>query len=318
MPNNERRNTRLRVGGALVFFALLLGLAQGFDAPAAARAPQSQAKFAAFVVSESNGETQVEPVAFFDGRGAFVEPVSVGAEEGAASAFFERYYRPGAKYRLIYGGAEAGTLTIRAALRAECAPMAARAVLSTTTVRLGGSGMALATDAPRALRARSSRRAPNAVERAAALRLAKSILKGKGAPAAAVNGRTAALNLFATDLDGDGREELVGSFMARSGPRVRDGLFLVAAQRGGGYAALIQNHARTNAREMMDPSLIGEVGKGGFLSETFVEQFDADGDGVGELFTAASSFEGTTYKVYRRERGAWRAVYEHYGYRCAF
>ena len=123
---------------------------------------------------------------------------------------------------------------------------------------------------------------------------------------------------MATDLDGDGREELVGSFLVRSGARVRDGLFLVAAQRGGGYDALIQNHARINAREMMDPSLIGEVGKGGFLSETYVEQFDADGDGAGELFTTASSFEGTTYKIYRRERGAWRAVYEHYGYRCAY
>ena len=318
MPNTERRNTHIRVGGALLFFTLLLNLAQGIDAPAAPRAPQSQAKFAAFVVSESNGETWVEPVAFFDGRGAFEEPVSAGAEEGAATAFFERYYRPGAKYRLVYGGAEAGSVTIREATRAECAPMAARAVLSTKTVRLGDSGMALATDAPRALRARSSRRAPTAVERAAALRLAKSIFKSKRAPAAAVNSRTTALGLVATDLDGDGREELVGSFLVRSGARARDGLFLVAAQRGGGYDALIQNHARINAREMMDPSLIGEVGKGGFLSETYVEQFDADGDGVGELFTAASSFEGTTYKVYRRERGAWRAVYEHYGYRCAF
>ncbi|HEX8557684.1 MAG TPA: hypothetical protein VF668_06275 [Pyrinomonadaceae bacterium] len=304
----------MRAGGASILFALLAGLAPWPGGPSAARA---QSKFAAFVVTGSNGETQVEPVALVDGGGAFEEPVSAGAEEGAASAFFERYYRPGTRYRLIYGGAEAGSVTIREATRAECAPMAARAQLS-TTVRLGRSFMALATDAPRALRAGSSRRAPTAREQAAALRLAKSVLLGKRAPAAAVNRSTATLSLVATDLDGDGRDELVGSFLVRSGPRVRDGLFLVAAPRGDGYAALIQNHARVNAREMMDASLIGEVGKGAFLSETFVEQFDADGDGVGELFTAAGSFEGTTYKVYRRVRGAWRAVYEHYGYRCAF
>lgn len=306
----------IRVGGALALFTLLLNLAAAAPAAPAARAAQAQARFAAFVVSRSNGETQVEPVAFIDGRGAFAEPVSAGAEEGAAAAFFQRYYRPGAKYRFIYGGAEAGSVTIRKALRAECAPMAARAELS-TRVRLGVSEMALATDAPQALRARSSRRAPTAGERAGALRLAKSILRRERVGAAAV-ARATAVNLTATDLDGDGREELIGSYLVRTGPKVRDALFLVATPGIDGYAAFIQNHKRVNAREIMDPSLIGEVGKGGLLTETFVEHFDADGDGVGELFTAAASFEGTTYKVYRRERGAWRAVYEHYGYRCAF
>ena len=308
----------MRIGGALIFFTLLLSLAPAFDDPAAARATrQAQGKFAVFVTSSSNGEIQVEPVAFVDGRGAFEEPVSAGAEESVASAFFEHYYKPGAKYRLIYGGAESGSVTIREALKGECAPFTARAALS-TTVKFGRGFMALATDAPQTLRARSSRRAPTVRERAAVLRLAKSILTRERVSAAAINRRTTTLNLTATDLDGDGREELVGSYLVRSGPKVRDELFLVAAPRGDGYDALIQKYARINAREMMDPSLIGEVGKDGFLTEQFVEQFDADGDGVGELFTASSSFEGTTYRAYRRERGAWRSVYEHYGYRCAY
>jgi hypothetical protein len=312
-----------RIGGALILFTLLLGLAPTFDAPAAVRAPgraqQAQGKFAVFVTSPEGerGEFQVVPVAFIDGRGAFEEPGSAGAEENATTAFLDRYYKPGTKYRLLYGGAEAGSVTIREAARGECAPVAARADVS-TNARLVGDSMALATDATLALRARSSRRAPTARERAEALRLAKSVLKQNRVSAAAVAGRTTTLDLTATDLDGDGREELVGSYLVKSGPKVRDELFLVAAPQGDSYGAVFHKHERVNAREMMDASAIGEVGKGGFLTEMFIDQFDADGDGVAEFFTASSSFEGTTYRAYRRERGAWRAVYEHYSYRCAY
>ena len=306
-----------RIGGALAVFTLLLGLAGATRAPAAARAPQAQGNFAVFVASREGerGEFQVEPVAFIDSRGAFVEPGSDGGD--AAASFSERYYRPGARYRFLYGGAEAGSVTIREASKGECAPTAARANV-TTTARLGRDSMALATDAALKLRARSSRRAPNAAERASVLRLAKSIFRQARVSAAAVNARTTALDLTATDLDGDGHEELVGSYLARTGPKVRDVLFLVAVLRSDAHSAVFKKHERINAREMMDASAIGEVGKGGFLAETFIDQLDVDGDGVAEFFTAASSFEGTTYRAYRRERGTWRAVYENYSYRCAY
>ncbi|MBV8855741.1 MAG: hypothetical protein JOZ02_02165 [Acidobacteria bacterium] len=294
-----------RIGGALIVFILLLGLAPAF------RARQAQGKFAVFVTSREGepGQFQVEPVAVIDGRGTFEEP-------DAPASFSERYYKQGAKYRLLYGGAEAGSVTIRAAAAGECAPSAARAAVS-TSAKLGPDTMALATDALLKLRPRSSRRAPTAAERAGALRLAKSILKQNRVSAAAL-ARTTALDLTATDLDGDGREELVGTYLVKTGPKVRDELFLVAAPQGGGYVAAFQKYERVNASEMMDGSAIGEVGKGGFLTEMFIDQFDADGDGVAEFFTAASSFEGTTYRAYRREGGAWRAVYEHYSYRCAY
>jgi hypothetical protein len=306
-----------RVGGALIVFTLLLGLAGASYAPAAARAPQEQGKFAVFVASPEGerGEFQVEPVAVIDGRGAFEEPGS--GVENAAASFPERYYKPGAKYRFLYGGAEVGSVTIREASKGECAPTAARANVS-TTARLGRDSMALATDATLKLRERSSRRAPNAAERASVLRLAKSIFRQAGVSAAAVNARTTALDLTATDLDGDGHEELVGSYLVRTGPKVRDVLFLVAVPRSDAFSAVFKKHERINAREMMDASAIGEVGKGGFLAETFIDQLDADGDGVAEFFTLSGTFEGTTYRAYRREGGTWRAVYEHYSYRCAY
>jgi hypothetical protein len=178
--------------------------------------------------------------------------------------------------------------------------------------------MALATDGAHAPRAQSSRRAPTAEERAAAFGVAKRFLMGKRLSASAIERGTKTLNLTATDLDGDGREELIGSYVVKVGPKVRDTLFLVAAPQGRGFRAALTKYARVNAREMMDPALIDNLGEGGLGTELYVEQLDADGDGVGEVFTLSRSFEGTSYRAYRRLRGVWRGVYESYSYRCAY
>ena len=178
--------------------------------------------------------------------------------------------------------------------------------------------MALATDGAHAPRTQTSRRAPTADERAAAFGVAKRFLAGKRVSASAIERGTKTLNLTATDLDGDGREELVGSYVVKVAPRVRDTLFLIAAPQGRGYRAALTKYARVNAREMMDPSLIDDIGEGGLGAELYVEQLDADGDGVGEVFTLSLSFEGTTYRAYQRRRGVWRAAYENYSYRCAY
>jgi hypothetical protein len=311
-----------KAGAAAIVAALLL-LAQ--PTPRAAAQPQqrrapARQQSAVFIVTKDDAaqDAQVEPIAVVDSRGALVEPESGAAGDGALSAFLARHYRAGAKYQLIFGGAEAGTLTIRAATPADCSPNAAAAALGPTSAKLGGNVMALATDGAHAPRAQSSRRMPTAEERAAAFGLAKRFLAGKRVSASAVERGAKTLNLTATDLDGDGREELIGSYVVKVGPRVRDTLFLVAAPQGRGFRQVLTRYARVNAREMMDPSMIDSLGEGGLGTELYVEQLDADGDGVGEVFTASRSFEGTTYRAYSRRRGVWRAAYENYSYRCAY
>ena len=54
------------------------------------------------------------------------------------------------------------------------------------------------------------------------------------------------------------------------------------------------------------------------LTEVLVDQVDLDGDKVGEVVTMTTSFEGATYKIYRRQKGQWASVYEFYSYRCAY
>lgn len=313
-------NPRTAAAAALV--AALLLLAQ--PAPRASAPPQQRRTAArqgsvVFVVTkDGTQDAQVEPVAVINSRGALAEPASDAAGEGALSAFLARHYRAGAQYRLVFGGAEAGTLSIRAATPAECSPNAASADIDSTAAKLGGNVMALATDGAHAPRSQISRRAPTDAERAAALGVATRFLAGKRVSASAIERGTKTLNLTATDLDGDGREELVGSYVVKVGPRVRDTLFLVAAPQGRGFRAALTKYARVNAKEMMDPTQIDNVGEGGLGTELYVEQLDADGDGVGELFTLSRSFEGTTYRAYRLRRGVWRAAYESYSYRCAY
>jgi hypothetical protein len=309
--------------GAATLAAALLLLAHPMPRASASSRRQQRAtarQSVVFVVTKDAAaqDAQVEPVAVIDGRGALAEPASGAAGEGALSAFLARYYRAGAKYRLIFGGAEAGDLTIRSATPAECSPNAASADIVSMAAKLGGNVMALATDGAHAPRAQVSRRAPTDEERAAAFGVAKLFLKGKRVSASAVERGAKTLNLTATDLDGDGREELVGSYVVKTGPKVRDTLFLVAAPRGNGYRPALTKYARVRASEMMDPSLIDNLGEDGLGAELYVEQLDADGDGVGEVFTLSRSFEGTTYRAYRRRRGVWRAAYEHYSYRCAY
>ncbi|HEX7312628.1 MAG TPA: hypothetical protein VF297_01835 [Pyrinomonadaceae bacterium] len=312
-------NPRTTAAAALVAALLLLA----HTPPRTAASPQQTAATrqdsAVFLVSKDGTEdARVEPVAVIDGRGALAEPDSNPSGGGALPSFLERHYKAGARYRLIFGGAEAGTLTIRAATPAECSPNTASADINSTKAVLGGNVMALATDGKHAPRAQVSRRAPTAEERAAAFAVAKRFLTGKRVSASVIERGTKTLNLTATDLDGDGREELVGSYVVKSAPKVRDTLFLVAAPQGRGYVPALTKYARVNAREMMDPALIDKIGEGGLGAELYVEQLDADGDGVGEVFTYSSSFEGTTFRAYRRERGTWRMAYENYSYRCAY
>jgi hypothetical protein len=106
--------------------------------------------------------------------------------------------------------------------------------------------------------------------------------------------------------------------VVKVGPRVRDTLFLVAAAQGGGFRPILTRYSRVNSRDMMDSSLIDSIGEGGLGAEIYIEQLDADGDNIGEVFTLSRSFEGTHYKAYQRRRGVWRVAYESYSYRCAY
>jgi hypothetical protein len=126
------------------------------------------------------------------------------------------------------------------------------------------------------------------------------------------------INLTATDLDGDGRAELIGTFIARQGKQSRHLLFLIAEPQADKFKTGIARYEVVVAKDLPDPSVIDEVGNAGFLSEILVDQVDLDGDRVGEVVTTGASFEGQWYYIYKRGRGGWSRAYESSNYRCAY
>ncbi|HEX5708095.1 MAG TPA: hypothetical protein VFX96_12410, partial [Pyrinomonadaceae bacterium] len=219
----------------------------------------------------------------------------------------------------ISGGGAAGSLAVkRSHVSDECFRAGADVALE-SPVKVGRVLLALATDSETLARdVAGTRRAPTEAERAAALKLAGEVMRRKGATAAAVK-TLESINLTAADLDADGRAELVGSFRTRQGKATRQLLFLIAEPRqDGAYKAALAKFERVAAADMMDPSMIDEVGNGGFLAEILVDYADLDGDRVAEVVSTASSFEGQGYYIYKRAGGSWTKVYEGSNYRCAY
>jgi hypothetical protein len=316
LPPRTRRS-------AAVLLLLSLFMGGGF---AITRSQQRAASPAAtptviFAVSRrADAEFAFEPIAIYR-RGTFNGSVTGESSPAELTRFANNYYRAGQRYRLIWGGAEAGTLVAKASQReSDCAKAAATADVQ-TTVQLGGNRMALATNAPKLGLANSSRRAPTDAERAQVKTQVERLFREKGVPAAAL-AKLKTVNLTATDLNNDGAAELIGTYLVRrDGAKIFiDKLFILAepAPSAGGVKIGVARHERMTGEDVSDPESLESVGESAFLAEILLDQLDVDGDGTGEVFTISYSFEGTNYKIYKKGAKGWSAIQEFYNYRCAY
>ncbi len=268
-----------------------------------------------FAVAGEMGVT-IDPVLTVRG-GKFVAPEGTEAGDEELKKFADEYYREGRKYRVVSGGGDAGALVVkRSHVADECFRSGADVEMQ-STVKVGRVVLALATDSESIGTGKSTRRAPTEVERAAALKLAEDVMRQKRVPAVALK-TIESINLTATDIDNDGRSELIGSFRAKQGKAARHLLFLIAEPQGDSFKTAISKYERVAAKDLPDPTVIDEIGSAGFLAEILVDYADLDGDGVGEILATASSFEGQHYRLYQRKQGRWNTVYEVSNYRCAY
>jgi len=163
-----------------------------------------------FAVSKYEASVTAEPVVIYrDGK---YEDPPVNEEKGN-NAFAREYFKSGRKYRILSGGGEAGALSIIKYQEPGCVGLVAEATAE-TPARLGGRVKALATDSQTLGRGAPSRRAPTDAERARATELARAAYAKNGV-GAALAAKMEVVNLTATDLDRDGRFELVGSFLVQ-------------------------------------------------------------------------------------------------------
>jgi hypothetical protein len=293
--------------------SLLLAIAPLNESSAQRRKRQPPKKTfagtALFVVSGDEAdagaqrEYRMDALALFN-KGSFVNPVG---DVGTApmKPFADKYFQTGKHYRLLFGGGEAGSVTVKSSSEG------CNVIHSTINVeggsKVGGRIYALATDSETLGKGASSRRALTASEREAVLKLVKSIyLQHK-----TTNAQLRSLkvgNLTATDLDGDGKYEVIGDFgidpNSDSTTAPRRDLFLIATPSGTGYKAELANF---QAYKMID-------GFGRGIS--FADQLDIDGDGTAEVVAIGEGYDGYGYTIYKKRAGTWREVYSVAGDAC--
>ena len=253
-----------------------------------------------FAVSKHESSVTAEPVVIYRG-GAYVAP-PIDDDKGTNS-FARDYFRAGRRYRILSGGGDAGTLTIIKYQEPGCVGLVADATAE-TQARLGGRIRALATDSQTLGKGSVSRRAPTEAERARAVELARAAYAKNGV-SASLAAKLEVLNLTATDLDRDGRFELVGSFLVKKEGAAPDNytLFLIIEPAAG--------EALRTAWEWFHKGL-----EDAYEDRHFVDQLDFDGDGVGEVIAEGTYYESNDYVIYKRQQGRWRPVYKGGGGGC--
>lgn len=254
-----------------------------------------------FAVEKYETRVTMEPVVIY-GRGAFGKP-PIDGDEKAINSFVGEYFKEAKQYRLISGGGDAGTVTVKKYLEPGCVGLVAEASAQ-TRVRLGGEVRALATSSTSVGSQTISRRPPTDTERTRALALALLAYVNNGVGDAYTSGMEV-VNLTATDLDGDGKFELIGSF----------NIDRVKGQAADGFALFMIFEAQG---ELLKPALtwFHRGGEGEYEDRRLVDQLDIDGDGIAEVVAAGHYYESNDYIIYKKRQGRWREAYRGGGGGC--
>lgn len=268
---------------------------------AVASGPQQKVKTLVCVVSgEGESERSMDAVVIVEG-GKLERPYAE-ENEGARTRFANEYFGAGQHYRLTFGGGDAGTATISKWDKG-CNNIHATVAVK-TLAKIGEGVMALATNSETLGRKQSMRRAPTAAERTSVLKMVKQFYSAKGTPQSMLR-RITTTNLTATDLNGDAKFALVGSFLIATQKKFRRDLFLIAEPQDGGYKmALTEYQSYKLPAEGYDSAI------------KFVDQLDLDGDGIGEVFAVQGGFDAYGYSIYKKQNGRWRKVYSATGDAC--
>lgn len=261
-----------------------------------------------FAVSKYETGVTMEPVVIYS-RSVYTKP-PIDGDEATIKNFVGEYFKPGRQYRVLSGGGEAGALTVKQYQEPGCVGLTADVTVN-TSARLGGNVQALATNSSIIGRKSASRRAPTDIERVFALMQAQAAYANNRVGAALVK-KMEVVNLTATDLDGDGNFELVGSFRVdRKTATAEDSytLFLITTP----VTDYTQQSTQTGKPAL---AWFHHGGEADFEERHFVDQVDIDGDGVAEVIAGGGYYESNDYIIYKKQAGSWRPVYQGGGGGC--
>ncbi|MBK9216186.1 MAG: hypothetical protein IPM59_11425 [Chloracidobacterium sp.] len=284
----------------------------GFSvAVAAQRAVSKPPKPIIFAVL-NDGKT-LEPIAYIN-KGKLAETVNGSDDQTLITAFNRAYYKPGTIYKLIFGGANAGNVTVKSSdAKAECSRNMATVTTRASKTPLQGLVMGIATNAPIKTASASYRRRPTAAEKDEIDALVKAeFMRQKLTP-----GTLRYQNLTALDLDRDGKAEIVGSYWVEIDRLTRGLLFFIASKGSNSKYALGYKEYRSIDQANVMSGDIKSVDEGVY-HELLLDAFDYDGDGTSEVFTYIQSFEGAGFNAYRKSGGKWEQSYTTSNYHCGY
>ncbi len=274
----------------LLFLSLLLAASTLTHSAPTHQTPQKRtvAGTVIFAVNKSADGATLDPIVILN-NGQYIDPLP--DDETFVNEVGAKYLSSGQKHRVIFGGAEAGTVTV--GNRHEFGLTTGASIES--SIKLSEDVMALATTSGTLGAKQSSRRAPTPQERAAMLKLMREGYKQKGVAAARV-AKVQVINITAIDLDADGKAELIGSFFIKDQNYNTWSLFLIAEARNDGYQPSLTWYKKS--------------AEGDVEVRRFIDMLDLEGDGVAEVFVTSSYYESTDFSIYKKVNGAWRSVYQ--------
>lgn len=292
----------------ILFLAVVIGLIPGIAA-AQKRRPVVTPPAAVFAVL-NDGKT-VEPIAKIE-RGKLSQLSGGDDDQATLKKFIAAYYKPRTKYTLVFGGANAGTVTINSSNpESECGRNMAEVTVASTKAKLKGLVMALATSA--AAKGSGVRRLPTATERSAA----ESLVRAEFAKQKVAAKNLKYQNLTALDLNSDGVAELVGSFWVEPAVDERALLFFIAAKGSDGKYSFGYSEFRTLKKDEVMSGDVKDTDTG-IYHELLLDVLDVDGDGKAEVFTYVQAFEGAGFNAYAEKNGKWERIFEGSNYHCGY
>jgi hypothetical protein len=216
------------------------------------------------------------------------------------------YYRTGTKYDVIRGGVASGFVTVLPADNNACQRIeqpVTRSGSATPRWRsadaIAGKSLAMGTLA-------SPLRSPSADENRALMGILRRLFAIKAVPADALD-HIKSENVAATDLNGDGRIDFIGSFVVRD-TRHTHNLFVVVMRDSNGAlrADVIRYDRSLNAKD--------DLAAQGW---TLVDVEDFDGDGTAEIIVQNHGWEWWSYDILKLKREAeWEVIYSGGGSGC--
>ena len=322
MSTRVRFLTCLSVALALVVAAALQAHA-GEKPPAAKRTAAKPAPdraglpgpVALFAVSQNRAGASLDPIVLIH-KGKYTNPPSGTAGSAQLQKFARTYYRAGQKYRLLFGGGEAGSVSVRQwNQRKECSRTEAT-VLIHSDAKIQGRVMGLATNSATLGKRPRSRRAPAEQERRAMEALARRLYRQKGIAAPHLPSMRT-INITATNLNGDRQAEMIGTFLLKpaTGVKAAHILFVIAEPKGNSFSPAFTQYGQISAKDVGSLDQFDELGDSA-LAEVLVDQIDLDSDGTAEVIIADLTPEGVAYKIFQKRKTGWRKAYEFYNYRC--